>query len=120
MSGAGRAALDAVLGGAGITTTEGLTRTLRTAALPAEQRLALAWAMFDGSGCSGARGEGIRRLSGMLIRKNELLAEWLFSSMLHELKGAQRSKGALHRDPAAISLLVRVLESIKRSLPPGA
>ncbi|KAJ2681883.1 hypothetical protein H4R19_007241, partial [Coemansia spiralis] len=39
--------------------------------------------------------------------------------MLRELKGAQQRKGMLHRDPAAISLLVRVLDRIKRSLPAG-
>ncbi|KAJ2665217.1 hypothetical protein IW148_001689 [Coemansia sp. RSA 1199] len=111
--------LDTLLENARIASTEDLTRALRSASLPLQQRLALAWALFDGSGASDADKISMQRLSAILVRKEELLSEWLISTMLNELKTTKPEKYVLHRDPAAISLFVCVLESISKALSPG-
>ncbi|KAJ2327471.1 hypothetical protein IWW51_001727 [Coemansia sp. RSA 2702] len=107
------ASLDTLLAKSRIASTEDLTRTLRAAAQPLQQRLALAWAVFDGSGIGENSGGGIRRLSTILVRKDELLGDWVFSMMHQELKTAKPGKYSLYRDPAAISLLVSVLKTIR-------
>ncbi|KAJ2461105.1 hypothetical protein GGF42_000409 [Coemansia sp. RSA 2424] len=110
--------LATVLSSAEIASTEDLTRTLRAASLPLQQRLTLAWAILDSSKISGDSGP-IQRLSAILVRKNELLVEWLLSTIRRELKTAKPNDYALFRDPAAISLLTRILEDINESLPSG-
>ncbi|KAJ2489004.1 hypothetical protein IWW37_004332 [Coemansia sp. RSA 2050] len=110
--------LATVLSSVEIASTEDLTRTLRAASLPLQQRLTLAWAILDSSRVEGDAG-AIQRLSAILVRKNELLVEWLLSTIRRELKTAKASDYALYRDPAAISLLTRILENINESLPPG-
>ncbi|KAJ2908650.1 hypothetical protein GGI21_002674, partial [Coemansia aciculifera] len=110
--------LATVLANAEITSTEDLTRTLRAASLPLQQRLTLAWAILDSSKVDGSTGP-IQRLSAILVRKNELLVEWLLSTIRRELKAAKPNDYALFRDPAAISLLTRILEDINETLPPG-
>ncbi|KAJ2252299.1 hypothetical protein GGI13_003360, partial [Coemansia sp. RSA 455] len=110
--------LATVLSSVEIASTEDLTRTLRAASLPLQQRLTLAWAILDSSRVDGDAGV-IQRLSAILVRKNELLVEWLLSTIRRELKTAKPSDYALFRDPAAISLLTRILENINDSLPSG-
>ncbi|KAJ2789007.1 hypothetical protein GGI18_002644, partial [Coemansia linderi] len=110
--------LAAVLSSVEIASTEDLTRTLRAASLPLQQRLTLAWAILDSSRVEGDAG-AIQRLSAILVRKNELLIEWLLSTIRRELKTAKANDYALYRDPAAISLLTRILECINESLPSG-
>ncbi|KAJ2784577.1 hypothetical protein H4R18_001042 [Coemansia javaensis] len=111
--------LGAVLRQVGTSSTEDLTRTLRAAAVPIRQRLELAWALFDGSRAAPQHRAKIQRLEAALIRKDELLAEWLFLSMLRELKGAGPDQRALCRDPGAVSLLARLLRSIGAAQPQG-
>ncbi|KAJ2816102.1 hypothetical protein GGI24_005826, partial [Coemansia furcata] len=110
--------LATILSSVEIASTEDLTRTLRAASLPLQQRLTLAWAILDSSRVEGDAGV-IQRLSAILVRKNELLIEWLLSTIRRELKTAKPNEYALFRDPAAISLLTRILENINDSLPPG-
>ncbi|KAJ2886645.1 hypothetical protein H4R27_000508 [Coemansia aciculifera] len=110
--------LATVLSSVEIASTEDLTRTLRAASLPLQQRLTLAWAILDSSRVDGDTNV-IQRLSVILVRKNELLVEWLLSTIRRELKTAKPNDYALFRDPAAISLLTRILENINDSLPSG-
>ncbi|KAJ2163190.1 hypothetical protein GGF46_000120 [Coemansia sp. RSA 552] len=115
-----------------IGSTEELTRTLRSAAHALPQRLALAWAVFAGT----ADHPGIQKLGEVLVRRDEFLADWLFSTILRELKPAPKGKpGAksnkpsaknqpatdyvMAQDPLAIRLLRRLLESIKQSYGKG-
>ncbi|KAJ2841296.1 hypothetical protein GGI22_007949, partial [Coemansia erecta] len=55
----------------------------------------------------------IDKLCGILVRKDDLLAEWLFSTILRELKANKANQYALIRDTRAIKLLGCVLESMK-------
>ncbi|KAJ2084394.1 hypothetical protein H4R24_000024 [Coemansia sp. RSA 988] len=101
-----------------IKSTEELTRTLRAASRPAQQRLALAWAILDDNRRGAGKHEGmLRRLSTALVRREEVLAEWIFSAMLRELKGGS-SKGSgsyqLHRDPDGIQFLSKAVECMDR------
>ncbi|KAJ2508788.1 hypothetical protein GGI11_006003, partial [Coemansia sp. RSA 2049] len=91
--------------------TEDLTKTLRSTALPLEKRLSLAWAIFDVSKVDGASAS-IKKLCSMLVRKDDLLAEWLFSTILHELKTKKPNEYMLSKDPRAIELLACVLDSM--------
>ncbi|KAJ2805980.1 hypothetical protein H4R20_001868, partial [Coemansia guatemalensis] len=110
--------LSALLDEISIKATEELTRTLRAASRPAQQRLALAWAILDNSRRAGSKYESmLRRLSTALVRGEEVLAEWIFSAMLRELKGSS-NKGSgsyqLYRDPEAIQLLSKAVECMDR------
>ncbi|KAJ2746594.1 hypothetical protein GGI20_001243 [Coemansia sp. BCRC 34301] len=110
--------LATVLSSTEITSTEDLTRALRAASLPLQHRLTLAWAILDSS-TTGSNAGPIQRLSAILVRKNELLIEWVLSTIRRELKVAKPDEYALFRDPAAILLLTRILEGINESLPSG-
>ncbi|KAI8326455.1 hypothetical protein GQ54DRAFT_294718 [Martensiomyces pterosporus] len=107
--------LAAVLSHVEIGSTADLTRALKSNSLTLQQRLALAWAIFDSSN-AGEKGGVVRRLSAILVRKNELLADWLFSTMVRELKTAKPDQYALHRDIAAIKLLICILEAINSDM----
>ncbi|KAJ1800475.1 hypothetical protein LPJ59_001068, partial [Coemansia sp. RSA 2399] len=104
--------LDSVLSKVEINSTEDLTKALRSTALPLEHRLTLAWAIFDSSRVEG-KSTAIDKLCGILVRKDDLLAEWLFSTILRELKANKANQYALNRDTRAIRLLGCVLESMK-------
>ncbi|KAJ2503925.1 hypothetical protein H4217_009490, partial [Coemansia sp. RSA 1939] len=95
-----------------INSTEDLTKTLRSTALPLEKRLSLAWAIFDVSEVDGASAS-IKKLCSMLVRKDDLLAEWLFSTILRELKTKKPNEYMLSKDPWAIELLACVLDSMQ-------
>ncbi|KAI9501841.1 hypothetical protein BX070DRAFT_227420 [Coemansia spiralis] len=110
--------MDSVLCKVEIASTEDLTKALRSASLPLQHRLALAWAIFD-HGKVGDESGIIKRLSAILVRKEELLAEWLFSTILRELKTDNDSQYTLSKDPVAIDLLGCVLERMKGALAPA-
>ncbi|KAJ2451559.1 hypothetical protein EV183_003544 [Coemansia sp. RSA 2336] len=118
--------LDLLLASTSITTTEELTRALRSGSprpgqrLPLQQLLALAWAVFDGSTVSDQYRGTMQRLSAILVRKDEMLSDWIFSTILRELKANKPEKYILYRDPAAIALLASLLESIGKRLPAGS
>ncbi|KAI7835028.1 hypothetical protein BX661DRAFT_175976 [Kickxella alabastrina] len=97
-----------------IVSTEDLTRALRSTSLGLSQRVSLARAVFDSSKHSDIGGK-VTRLSNILVRKNELLAEWIFSIMLRELKASKSGKQesyVLYRDSEGIDFLGRILENI--------
>ncbi|KAJ1948927.1 hypothetical protein FBU59_001372, partial [Linderina macrospora] len=102
--------IDVVLAQTEIRSTEDLTRALNGTALPLQHRLALAWAIYDGSS------KALQRVSSVLVRRNELLARWLFSTMLRELKAKNKEQYKLCSDVAAIRLLLGVLERINTTL----
>ncbi|KAJ1750349.1 hypothetical protein LPJ55_002474 [Coemansia sp. RSA 990] len=118
--------LDLLLASTSITTTEELTRALRSGSqkpgqrLPLQQLLALAWAVFDDSTVGDQYRGTMQRLSAILVRKDEMLSDWIFSTILHELKANKSEKYILYRDPAAIALLTSLLESIGERLPAGS
>ncbi|KAJ2857943.1 hypothetical protein J3B02_000630 [Coemansia erecta] len=101
----------------GIKTTEDVTQTLWASKLALHKRAALAWAVVDSSKISDTSGT-IGYLSATLVRKNELIIDWLFSTMLRELKeakGGNKSKKpvpqlALYRDAGSIELLTYILQ----------
>lgn len=107
--------LDQVLSQVTITSTVDLTKFLRTASYPLQHRLALAWAIQDITKVDGGKKQKdtIDRLSTILIRKHEVLVEWITSVMWREIKVATaKNEYQLYRDPAAINLLVTALYSI--------
>ncbi|KAJ1962747.1 hypothetical protein GGI12_002460, partial [Dipsacomyces acuminosporus] len=108
-------ALAGVLEHVEIASTADLTRALRGNSLSLQQRLALAHAVFDSKG-AGDAGSAIRRLSAILVRKNELLADWLFSTMLRGLKTTKPDQYAMHKDVSAIRLLLGILEAINNDM----
>ncbi|KAJ1668416.1 hypothetical protein EV178_000447 [Coemansia sp. RSA 1646] len=104
--------LGTVLSKVEINSTEDLTKALRSTALPLEHRLTLAWTIFDSSKVEGESAT-IDKLCAILVRKDDLLAEWLFSTILRELKASKANQYTLSKDPRAIRLLGCVLENMK-------
>ncbi|KAJ2589765.1 hypothetical protein H4R99_007349 [Coemansia sp. RSA 1722] len=104
----------------GIKTAEDVTQTLWTSKLPLHKRVALAWAVVDCSKVSDPSGT-ISHLSATLVRKNELITDWLFSTMLRELKDAKSnskkpvSSFVTYRDAGSIELLTHILQCMNKT-----
>ncbi|KAJ2374265.1 hypothetical protein GGI05_007319, partial [Coemansia sp. RSA 2603] len=115
----------------GLRSGEDVLRTLSQGKQPLEQRIALARAVFDPTALSADQADvpelqRLGRISSTLVRKNERLAEWLFSAMLRELKGGKGGKGGkgdeaqgyrAYRDAAAMVLLGDMVERMCASGP---
>ncbi|KAJ1846674.1 hypothetical protein LPJ57_008970, partial [Coemansia sp. RSA 486] len=104
----------------GIKTAEDVTQTLWTSKLPLHKRVALAWAVVDCSKVSDPSGT-ISHLSATLVRKNELITDWLFSTMLRELKDTKSNSKkpvfsfVTYRDAGSIELLTHILQCMNKA-----
>ncbi|KAJ2724718.1 hypothetical protein GGI07_001771 [Coemansia sp. Benny D115] len=118
MSAVVQRAAAAIVAENGIKSTEDLTRTLKAPGLALEKKLLLAQGVFDSSSSNREGSQGtLKRLGDTLVRKNELLVEWLFSTMLQELKPGKKGKAkdttcVLTREADAYDLLARILKDI--------